>query len=232
MVGENPTWGAPRMHCELLMLGFDLSKRTISRWMKRAPRDPQPAKRWLAFHRNHREAIAAMDFFAAPTITFGILYGFFVISYDRRRILPFNVTKHPTSSWIVQQLREGFPFESAFRFLIFDQDARYGREVPVAVRSLRMSPVRTSFESPWQNGVAERWVESCRRDLLDHIIAENERHLKRMLSEYARYYHDDRTHLGLRKGTPNCRTISSSLGRVVSQERLGGLHHRYDWAAA
>jgi putative transposase len=113
MVVENPTWGAPRIHGELLMLGFDVSERTISRWMRRAPRDPEPAKRWLAFLRNHREAIAAMDFFTVPTITFGVLYCFFVISHGRRRILHFNVTKHPTSLWIVQQLREAFPFESA-----------------------------------------------------------------------------------------------------------------------
>jgi putative transposase len=231
MVVENPTWGAPRIHGELLMLGFDLSERTISRWMKRAPRDPEPAKRWLTFLRNHREAIAAMDFFTVPTITFGVLYWFFVISHDRRRILHFNVTKHPTSSWIIQQLREAFPFESASRFLIFDRDGEYGLEVPVAVRSLKISPVRTSFESPWQNGVAERWVESCRRDLLDHIIAFNEQHLKRLLCEYIRYYHEDRTHLGLGKGTPNYRTRATASGRVLSLPRLGGLHHRYDRAA-
>src|SRR6266852_7387857 len=157
MVVENPTWGAPRIHGELLMLGFDLSERTISRWMKQAPRDPAPAKRWLAFLRNHREAIAAMDFFTVPMITFGVLYCFFVISHGRRRILHINVTNHPTSLWIVQQLREAFPFESAPRFLIFDRDAKYGLEVPAAVRSLKISPVRTSFESPWQNGVAERY---------------------------------------------------------------------------
>ncbi len=158
-----------------------LSERTISRWMKRAPRDPEPAKRWLTFLRNHREAIAAMDFFTVPTITFSALYCFFIISHDRRRILYFNVTKHPPSSWIVQQLREAFPFGSAPRFVIFD-----GLEVPAAVRSLRVNPVRTSFASPWQNGVAERWVGSCRRDLMDHI-AVDERHLKRRLSEYIRY---------------------------------------------
>src|ERR1700693_1644945 len=231
MVAENPTWGAPRIHGEILMLGFDLSERTISRWMKRAPRDPDPAKRWLAFLRNHREAIAAMDFFTVPTITFGVLCCFFVISHDRRRILHFNVTNHPTSLWIVAQLREGFPFELAPRFLIFDWDAKYGLEVPSAVRSLRMSPVRTSFESPWQNGIAERWVGSCRRELLDHIIAVDESHLKRLLAEYVGYYQDDRTHLGLGKGTPNCRTRSRPSGRVLSHERLGGLHHRYDRAA-
>src|SRR5258706_4323768 len=221
MVVENPTWGAPRIHGELLMLGFDVSERTISRWMKRAPRDPEPAKRWLTFLRNHREAIAAMDFFTVPTITFSVLYCFFVISHDRRRILHFNVTKHPTSSWIIQQLREAFPFGSAPRFLIFDRDAKYGLEVPAAVRSLRVNPIRTSFESPWQNGVAERWVGSCRRDLLDHIIAVDERHLKRLLSEYIRYYHEDRTHLGLGQGTPDRRNRTIPSGRVVSHARLG-----------
>ena len=231
MAAENPTWGAPRIHGELLMLGFDVYERTISRWMRRAPRNPEPAMRWLAFLRNHREAITAMDFFTVPTITFGVLFGFFIISHDRRRIVHFNVTKHPTSLWVIQQLREAFPFESAPRFLIFDRDCKYGAEVPAAVRSLRIKPVRTSFESPWQNGVAERWVESCRRDLLDHVIAVNERHLKRLLSEYVHYYHEDRTHLGLRKRTPDSRTCSVASGRIFSLDRLGGLHHRYDRAA-
>jgi putative transposase len=159
------------------------------------------------------------------------LYCFFVISHDRRGILHFNVTKHPTSSWIVQQLREAFSFGSAPRFVIFDRDASYGLEVPVAVRSLRANPVRTSFESPWQNGVAKRWIASCRRDLLDHVIAVHERHLKRLLSEYIRYYHEDRTHLGLGKGTPNGRPRTKNSGRVFSHLRLAGLHHRYDRAA-
>src|SRR6202047_307670 len=231
MVAENARWGAPRIHGELLMLGFDVSERTISRWMKRAPREPQPAKRWLAFLRNHREAIAAMDFFTVPTATFSLLYCFFVISHDRRRILHSNVTKHPTSMWIVQQLREAFPYELAPRFLIFDRDAKYGLEVPVAVRSMALRPIRSSFRSPWQNGISERWVESCRRDLLDQVIAFNEPHLKRLLSDYLRYYHEDRTHLGLGKGTPHGRIPSTAPGHVISPDRLGGLHHRYDRAA-
>jgi putative transposase len=219
MVVDNPTWGAPKIHGELLMLGFDLSERTISRWIKRAPKDRDRTKRWLAFLRNHREAIAAMDFFTVPTITFGALYCFFVISHNRRRILHVNVTKHPTSGWIIQQLREVFPFGSAPGYLIFDRDAKYGLELPGALRSLNISPVRTSFESPWQNGVAERWVESCRRDLLDHIVAVNERHLKRLLSEYVRYHHEDRAHLGLEKGTPDGRIRSVSSGRVLKPHR-------------
>jgi putative transposase len=203
MVAENPTWGALRIHCELLMLGFDGSERTISRWMRRAPKDPERVKRWLAFLRNHREAIAAMDFFTVPTISFGVLYCFLIIGHDRRRILHFNVTKHPTSAWVVQQLRQAFPFDSASRFLILDRDAKYGLEVPAAVRSMKINAIQTTYQSPWQNGVAERWIGSCRHDLLDHVIPINERHLKRLLSDYVHYYHEDRTHLGLAKKTPS-----------------------------
>jgi putative transposase len=108
MVIENPTWCAPRIHGELLMLGFEVSETSVSRWLRRAPRNPEPAKRWQAFLCNHREVIAAMDFFTVPTLTFNVLYCFFIISHDRKRILHFNVTRHPTISWIVQQLREAF----------------------------------------------------------------------------------------------------------------------------
>jgi hypothetical protein len=231
MVAENPTWGAPRIHGELLMLGFEVSETTVTRWMRRAPRRLDLAERWLAFLRNHREAIAAMDFFTVPTLTFSVLYCFFLISHDRRRILHFNVTRHPTSSWIVQQLREAFPYQSTSKFLIYDHDAKYGLEVPAAIRSMTIGCVQTSIQSPWQNGVAERWVGSCRRDLLDQIIPLNERHLKRLVSDYVSYYHDDRTHLGLGKKTPGGRAISVGSGRMISRRRLGGLHHRYDRAA-
>jgi hypothetical protein len=231
MVTENPTWGAPRIHGELLMLGFDISERTISRWMRKTPRNPKQAKRWITFLRNHREAIAAMDFFTVPTITFGMLYCFFVISHARRRILHFNVTPHPTSSWIVQQLREAFPFECTTRHLILDRDKKYGLEGWTAIRSLQINPVRTSFQSPWQNGVAERWVESCRRDVLDHVIALNEGHLRRLLNEYVRYYHEDRTHLGLRQGYARSTIpfIQTGICHLATAGRWPA--HRYERAA-
>jgi hypothetical protein len=172
-----------------------------------------------------------MDFFTVPTLRFSVLYVLFVIRHDRRQILHFNVTKQPTSLWVVQQLRKAFPFESAPRFLIFDRDGKYGVEVPAAVRSLKIRPVRTSFDSPSQNGVAERWIKSCRRNLLDHIIAANELHLKRLLSDYVRYYQDDRTDLGLAKQTPGQRDPSTNEGLVTALPRIGGLHHRYELAA-
>jgi putative transposase len=231
MVAENPTWGAPRIHGELRMLGFEVSETTISRWMRRAPRNPEPAKRWLAFLRNHREAIAAMDFFTVPALNFSLLYCFFIISHDRRRILHFNVSRHPTSNWVAQQLREAFPYEAVPKFLVLDHDAKYGSAVPAAIRSMKITPVRTSIGSPWQNGIAERWVGSCRRELLDHVIPFNERHLKRLLRDYISYYHDDRTHIGLGKRTPGSRTPGFPHGRVIAQPRLGGLHHRYNHAA-
>jgi putative transposase len=234
MVAENPTWGAPRIHGELSMLGFDVSERTVLRWMRRAPRSPEPAKRWVAFLSNHREAIAAMDFFTVPTLTFGVLYCFFVIAHDRRRILHWNVTRHPNSAWVMQQLREAFPYDSSPKYLIFDRATNFNQDVISTVKTLGIEPKRTSFRSPWQNGVAERWVDNCRRDLLDHVIVLNERHMRRLMNEYVRYYHEDRTHLALAKGTPAGREARKNPGidrRIISMPRFGGLHHRYDLAA-
>lgn len=233
MVAENPTWGAPQIHGQLLKLGFDVSERTVSRWIQRAPKNPELTRRWSAFLHNHREVIAAMDFFTVPTLTFGVLYCFFVIAHERRRILHINVSKHPTAFWITQQLREAFPYNVSCKYLIYDRDAKFSEQVDEVVRNLALQPVRTSFRSPWQNGIAERWVGCCRQDLLDHVIVLNERHLRRLLSEYVRYFHHDRTHLGLQKDTPHSRPVASltSDARIVSGPRLGGLHHRYDIAA-
>jgi transposase InsO family protein len=213
MVAENPTWGAPRIHGELLKL---------------------PARRWLTFLRNHRKAIAAMDFFTVPTLTFGVLYCFFVIGHDRRKILCFNVTRNPNALWVAQQLRQAWAYKQPHRFLLFDRDSKFGADVVSAARDIGSQPTRTAFRSPWQNGVAERWVGSCRRDLLDHVIVLNERHLKRLMAEYVRYYHDDRTHLGLTKDTPAGRPTvnrSAAQSKIQSLPRLGGLHHRYAVAA-
>ena len=148
--------------------------------------------------------------------------------------LHFNVTRHPTSAWVVQQLREAFPYDSAPKYLIFDRGANFNQEVIDSVKSFGTQPKRISFRSPWQNGVAERWVGNCRRDLLDHVIVVNERHLKRLISEYVRYYHEDRTHLALAKGTPAGREAKQDSGndcKIIAMPRLGALHHRYNLAA-
>ena len=175
-----------------------------------------------------------MDFFTVPTLTFGVPYCFFVIGHDRRKILRFQVTSNPSALWIVQQMREAWPYAPAHRFLIFYRDSKFGEDVVSSAKDMESQPVRTAFRSPWQNGVAERWVGSCRRDLLDHVIIVNERHLKRLMAEYVRYYHEDRTHLGLAKDTPESRPVAIGAAwgnRICSSPRLGGLHHRYAVAA-
>jgi putative transposase len=234
MVAENPTWGAPRIHGELKMLGFEISERTVLNWMRTAPRNPKSGRRWATFLANHNEAIAAMDFFTVPTLTFGVLYCFFVIAHDRRRIAHFNVTRHPSSAGVSQQLREAFPYDSSPKYLIHDQEAVFGTEVVDTIEALGMKSKRIALKSPWQNGIAERFVGSCRRDLLDHVIVLNERHLKRLMAEYVRYHHDDRTHLGFDKQTPAGRVAAVETmmsAKIISMTRLGGLHFRYDLAA-
>jgi transposase InsO family protein len=198
------------------------------------PRD-QARKLWAAFLRNHREVIAAMDFFTVPTFTFGVLYCFFVIGHGRRKILHFNVTEHPTGPWIVQQLREAFPESCPYRYAILDGDAKFGTEVIDVLAHCGMKPVRISPASPWQNGISERWIGSCRRELLDHVIVLNDVHLRRLIREYVSYYHADRIHDSLEKDTPAMRPVSSrpdQAARLVSFRRIGGLHRRYDWQQA
>ncbi len=163
-----------------------------------------------------------------PSATFGILYVFFILSLDRRRVLHFNVTQHPTAQWTAHPVVEACPFELPGRFLIRDNDKIYGREFRDRVDGLGLLQKRTAFRSPWQNGFAERWIASLRRDCLDHVIAINESQLRRVIRSYVDYYHADRTHLGLERDAPEQRPIEPrKMGEVVTISRVGGLHHRY-----
>jgi putative transposase len=235
LADENPTWGAPRVHGELLKLGFDVSERTVSRYLARCGRKGNAGKRWLSFLKNHREMMAAIDFFTVPTATFRVLYCFFVISHGRRKILHFNATEHPTSTWIAQQIREAFPEDVAPGYLILDRDNKYDGEAIEMLKNLGSHLIRTAYRSPWQNGIAERWVGSCRRELLDHVIVLDERHLRRLVRDYIHYYHEDRIHDSLDKDTPERRAIEPrgvTGSKLVAVPRLGGLHHRYSWHSA
>jgi transposase InsO family protein len=175
MVTEN-RWGAPRIHGELLKLGFNVSERTVSRHIRACrPRRP-PGATWKTFLDNHREVLAAMDFFTVPTVTFRLLYVLFVIEHDRRKVVHANVTTYPTAAWVTQQIREAFPFTEAPRFLLMDRDTIFSAAVRRVLGNMNIRPVRTSFRSPWQNGVAERWVGTCRRELLDCVVVLNEEH--------------------------------------------------------
>ena len=184
---ENLDWGAPKIHGELQKLGFVVSERSMARYLRRIRRRGDPGKAWLAFLRNHREVIVAFDFFTVPTVTFNLLYCFFVIQHGRRKILHCNITRHPTAEWVVQQLREAFPEAGPYRYVILDRDSKFDAEVITFLKATGLTPKRTSVQAPWQNGVAERWVGSCRREILDHIIALNEQHLGRLIRDYVDY---------------------------------------------
>ena len=140
----------------------------MARYLRRVSRRGDPAKQWRAFLHNHREVIVAFDFFTIPTVTFQLLYCFFVIEHGRRKILHYNVTRRPTADWVIQQLRETFPEAAPYRYVILDRDAKFDQEVIRFLKATGLTPKRTSIRSPWQNGTAERWVGSCRRELLDH----------------------------------------------------------------
>lgn len=219
---------SPRIHGELLKLGVKISEITVSRYMPRRPLPGASRQRWSTFLRNHLHETLAVDFAVVPTATFGILYVFFVLSLDWRRVLHFNVTQHPTEEWTAQQGVEACPFDLPGRFLIRDNDKIYGREFRDRVDGLGLEQIRTAFRSPWQNGFAERWIGSLRRDCLDHVIPINECQLRCVIRSYVDDYHADRIHLGLEKDAPDERPIEfREMGEVVACPRIGGLPHRY-----
>jgi transposase InsO family protein len=173
---ENSDWGAPKIHSELQKLGFVLSERTVARYLRRIQRRGDPSKKRLAFLHNHREAIVALDFFTVPSATFRVLYCFFIIEHGRRRILHFNVTQHPSTDWVVQQLRETFVEAGPYRYVILDRDSIFNVDVIAFLKATGLKPKPTSIGAPWQNGTAERWIGSCRREILDHISSRSMNH--------------------------------------------------------
>ena len=209
---ENPLWGAPRIHGELMKLGYDLCETTIAKYM--AHRSGPPSQTWRTFVHNHMSDLAAIDFFTVPTVTFRTFYVFLVLSLDRRRIIHFNVTSNPTADWTSLQLIQAFPFDIAPRYLIRDRDGIYGPKVIDTLDIFDINQIPTAPRSPWQNGYCERVIGTIRRECLA-------------------YYHESRTHLGLGKDAPEPRPIQNQdVGPVASEPVLGGLHHRYYRQAA
>jgi len=231
MSQENPTWGVPRIRAELALLGHEVSRSTVWKYVDRSNRAPSPT--WRSFLRNHASDIAAIDFFTVPTATFRVLFCFIVLEHSRRRILHVNVTEHPTAQWTALQLLQAFPCETAPRYLLRDNDKSYeGRRFVRTVESMHMKEVRISPRSPWQNPYAERVIGSIRREYLDHMIILGVRHLRRALCEYVRYYNESRCHRSLDDNAPVLRAVEPpSSGKVIAFPVLGGLHHRYARAA-
>jgi transposase InsO family protein len=229
MAAANPLWRAPRIHGELKMLGIAISERTVSRILRRLRRPPNQT--WKTFLHNHVGQMVSIDFFTVPTITMKVLFVLIVLEHDRRRVLHFNVTEHPSGAWTAQQIVEAFAEREAAQYLIRDRDSRYSAAVQHRIKSLGMREILTAPRSPWQNPYAERLIGSIRRECLNHYIILNAGHLKRTLSSYFRYYHQSRTHLSLGKECP-FRRAALKVGKIVSIPQLGGLHHRYERIAA
>jgi transposase InsO family protein len=224
-------WRARKVQAELEKLGISVSLSTVSRYLTKHRPAFDQRQRWMTFLRNHGYGIAAMDFLVVHTVRFQLLYACFVIGHGRREIIHFGVTQHPTSSWVVQQIREAFPEDTAPRFLIYHNDSIFSDRVTNSIEHIGIEPRRTAFRSPWKNGIAERWVGSARRELLDHVIVLSERHLQRLLREYVEYYNADRVHTQLRNspmGRPAEHRLSLDA-QIVGLPRVGGLHHRYEW---
>ncbi len=231
MSRNNPLWGAPRIHGELLKLGIEITEPTVAKYMLR--RRKPPSQTWRTFLENHVKSMVSVDFFTVPTIRFQVLYVFLVLAHDRRRILQFGVTANPTAEWTVQQLRNAFPWDSAPRYLLRDRDRIFGKDFVEQVEAMGIKQVLSAPRSPWQRAYVERLIGSIRRECLDHVIVFNESSLRRILSAYCRYYHNWRTHLSLDKDAPEARRVHPlAAADVIEMADVGGLHHHYERQAA
>ena len=226
MSRENPLWGVPRIHGELLKLGIEVGETSVGKYMVRG-RKP-PSQTWRTFLENHVKTLVSVDFFTVPTIRFQILYVFLVLAHDRRRVLHFGVTAHPTAEWTAQQLREAFPRNAAPRYLLRDRDRIFGDEFTKQVKDMGIEEVLSAPRSPWQRAYVERLIGTLRRECLDHLVVLNEAHLKRILSHFLDYYHTSRCHMALDDNAPIPRALQPPvLGPVVAVPMVGGLHHHY-----
>ncbi len=233
---ENRLWTAERIHDHLVLLGFDPPHPdTIRKYMIKPDCPRKSSQTWLTFLRNHLNESWAIDFCTVPTATFNILYVFVVLEHGRRRILHFNVTRFPTLNWVIRQLREAMPYELQPRFMFRDNDGIFGHGVTVFLKNCGIDEIRTAYRSPWQNPFVERFFGTLRRELLNHIIPFNDRHLFRLIEEFIEeYYHSERPHQGLAGDTPIPHRVHAppSSNKLVSIPILGGLHHKYRRVAA
>jgi putative transposase len=221
----------PRIRGELLKLGIEISQATVAKYMVRRRGTPSPT--WRSFLRTQAAGIAATDMFVVASASFRLLYVMIILTHDRRKIVRFDVTRHPTAGWLSRQVTEAFPWDTAPRYLLRDHDASYGSEFCKRVDAMGITEAITAPRSPWQNPYVERVIGSIRRECLDYIVIFNERHLRRVLSCYVYYYHQARTHLALDKDCPDPRPVMPpGSGRVVAIPQVNGLHHRYERLAA
>jgi putative transposase len=227
----NPLWGSPRIVGELRKLGINVAKSTVEKYRVRLRKPPSPT--WKVFLKNHVKDLVALDFFVVPTVSYKVLFVLVILAHERRRVVHFNVTAHPTAAWTARQVVEAFPWDETPRYLLRDRDRVYSAFFRRRIQNMGLEDVMTAPQSPWQNPYVERLIGSIRREVLDHVIILNERHLRRVLQSYFRYYRRWRTHLSLMMDCPHPRPIQPpEVGKVMAVPEVGGLHHHYERRAA
>jgi len=235
MAGDNPLWGAERIRGELLKLDIRVSKRTIQKYMRAAPRARPRGQAWATFLRNHAHETWACDFLQVTDLLFRPLFAFFLVELGSRRVVHVGVTRHPTDTWVARQLREATPYGVRPRFLLRDNDGKYGARFAALAAASGITVLRTPVRAPRANAVTERFLGSVRRECLDHLLLLGERHLRRVLREYVAYFNQARPHQGLGQCVPLPSESAAPAQRdargIVALPVLGGLHHAYQRAA-
>jgi len=235
MARDNPLWGSERIRGELLKLGIRVSKRTIQKYTRRVPRPRPPGQAWATFLRNHAHETWAGDFLQVTDLLFRPLFACFLVELGSRRVVHVGVTRHPTDAWVAQQLREATPYSEHPRFLIRDNDAKYGPCFAQVAATSGIAVLRTPVRAPRANAIVERFLRSVRQECLDHVLVLGEGHLRRVLREYVAYFNQDRPHQGRGQRVPAAGEPPGLAQRddfaILALPILGGLHHTYRRAA-
>jgi transposase InsO family protein len=226
MALNNRLWGAERIRGELLKLGIRVAKHTIQKYM-RQKRGRPTSQTWSTFLHNHAHEIWACDFLPVTNLFFRSLVAFFIIELQSRKVLHVGVTRHPTDAWVAQQLREATPFGHTPRFLIRDNDAKFGPLFARVASSSGIKVLKTPIRAPRANAYCERFLESVRRECVDHVLIVHEQQLTRVLQAYGAYFNQARPHQGLHQQVPDSSAIEARDGLIFAVPVLGGLHHEY-----
>jgi transposase InsO family protein len=230
MAANNRLWGAERIRGELLKLDIRVSKRTIQKYMRQGRPKRARGQTWKTFLRNHAADVWACDFLQVTDLFFRPLFAFFIIELKSRKVIHVNVTRSPTDLWVAQQLREATPYGQTPKYLIRDNDCKFGTNFARVAATSSIKVLRTPYRTPRANAVCERFLGSVRRECLDHFLIFHEKHLSRLLKEYALYFNQARHHQGLRQQLPEPPVPSPSQNRsnqISAEPVLGGLHHDY-----
>ena len=234
MAKENLLWGAERIRGELLKLDLKIATTTIQKYIRLARPRRAPSQSWSVFLNNHAPDVWACDFLPVIDLFFRQIHLFFIVELASRRIVHFNVTDHPTDTWVAQQLREATPFGQAPRFLIRDRDRKYGQTFTRVAAGSKIEILKTPYRAPKANAICERFLGSVRRECLDHMLILGESHLYRVIKEYVKYFNQARPHQGIEQKIPEGNLSvreDERKGKIIAFPVLNGLHHDYRRAA-